>query len=120
MEDQTEAWLKRRASRWQDWPLGRLLDAKQRLGVTVSVVIPARNEQRTVAGVVGAISRSLVERVALVDELIVMDSDSTDATAQVAADAGAVVHRAADVMPSVGAIPGKGEALWKSLLVSKG
>jgi glucosyl-3-phosphoglycerate synthase len=120
MDDRTEAWLPRRASRWQDWPPGRLLDAKQRLGVTVSVVIPARNEQRTVAGVVGAISRSLVERVALVDELIVMDSDSTDATAQVAADAGAVVYRAAEVLPSAGALPGKGEALWKSLLVSKG
>jgi len=120
MEDRTEAWLQRRASRWQDWPSSRLLEAKQRLGVTVSVVIPARNEQRTVAGVVGAISRSLVERVPLVDELVVMDSDSTDATARVAADAGAVVYRAADVLPSAGSFPGKGEALWKSLLVTKG
>ncbi|MGO8955853.1 MAG: glucosyl-3-phosphoglycerate synthase [Streptosporangiaceae bacterium] len=120
MEDRTEAWLRRRASRWQDWPPGRLLAAKQRLGVTVSVVIPAKNEQRTVAGVVSAISRSLVERVPLVDELVVMDSDSTDATAQLAADAGALVYRAADVAPSAGSFPGKGEALWKSLLVTKG
>ena len=120
MEDRTEAWLRRRASRWQDWPPSQLLEAKQRAGVTVSVVIPARNEQRTVAGVVGAISRSLVGRIPLVDELVVMDSDSTDATARVAADAGAVVYRAAEVLPSAGSFPGKGEALWKSLLVTKG
>ena len=120
MEDRTDAWLRRRTSRWQDWPARQLLEAKQRLGATVSVVIPARNEQGTVAGVVGAITRSLVERVPLVDELVVMDSDSTDATAQVAADAGAVVYRAAEVAPSAGSFPGKGEALWKSLLVTKG
>ena len=120
MEEGTDGWLRRRTSRWQDWPARRLLEAKRRLGATVSVVIPARNEQGTVAGVVGAITRSLVERVPLVDELVVMDSDSTDATAQVAADAGAVVYRASEVAPSAGSFPGKGEALWKSLLVTKG
>ncbi len=120
MDDRTEAWLRRGASRWQDWPSGQLLEAKQRLGITISVVIPARNEERTVAGVVGAISRSLVDRVPLVDELVVMDSDSTDATAKVAADAGALVYRTAEVLPSAGSFAGKGEALWKSLLVTKG
>ena len=88
-------------------------------GVTISVVIPAKNEQRTVAGVVGAIARSLVRQVPLVDEIVVMDSDSTDATAQVAAQAGAIVYRASEVAPSAGSFPGKGEALWKSLLVTK-
>jgi len=120
MDDRTQAWFGRRTSRWQDWSPDRLLIAKQRLGVTISVVIPARNEQRTVAGVVGAISRSLVTQVPLVDELVVIDSDSTDATADVAAEAGAVVYRSGEVVPSAGSFPGKGEALWKSLLVTKG
>jgi glucosyl-3-phosphoglycerate synthase len=115
-----DAWFGRRTSRWQDWPPGRLLAAKQRLGVTISVIIPARNEQQTVAGVVGAISRSLVQRIPLVDELVVMDSDSTDATAEVAADAGAKVYRAREVLPAAGGFPGKGEALWKSLYVTSG
>ncbi len=119
-DDGTGAWFGRRTSRWQDWPAGRLLAAKQRLGVTISVVIPARNEQRTVAGVVTAIARSLVDEVPLVDELVVMDSDSTDATAAVAARAGAVVYRASEVAPDAGSFPGKGEALWKSLLVTRG
>jgi glucosyl-3-phosphoglycerate synthase len=49
-----------------------------------------------------------------------MDSDSTDATAGVAARAGATVHAARDVAPELGTYPGKGEALWKSLYVTKG
>ncbi|HEY2079178.1 MAG TPA: glucosyl-3-phosphoglycerate synthase [Streptosporangiaceae bacterium] len=119
-DEGTRAWFGRRTSRWQDWPPEELLAAKRQLGVTISVVIPAKNEQKTVAGVVGAIARSLVDDVPLVDELVVMDSDSTDATAAAAADAGAVVYRTADVAPAAGSFPGKGEALWKSLLVTKG
>ena len=120
MEERAEAWFARRTSRWQDWPADRLVAAKRRLGVTVSVVIPARDEQRTVGGVVRAVSGALVSRVPLVDELVVIDSDSADATADVAAEAGAVVYRAAEIMTSAGSFPGKGEALWKSLLVTKG
>ncbi len=120
MDDRTRAWFGRRTSRWQDWPDDWLLAAKQRLGVTISVVIPARNEERTVAAVVGAIARALVEDVPLVDELVVMDSDSTDATARAAARAGAEVYRTAEVMTSAGSFPGKGEALWKSLHVTTG
>src|SRR5215475_1151418 len=120
MEDRNDAWFARRTSRWQDWPADRLLAAKQQLGVTISVVIPAKNEQRTVGSVAGSVAHSLITTVPLVDELIVMDSDSTDETAEVAARAGAVVYRTDEVMPSAGSFPGKGEALWKSLLVSKG
>ncbi len=120
MDDRTQDWFARRTSRWHDWPQPQLLAAKHQLGVTVSVVIPARNEERTISAVVGSIGAALVARVPLVDELIVMDSDSTDGTAEVAARAGATVYRTAEVLPSAGSVPGKGEALWKSLLVSKG
>jgi glucosyl-3-phosphoglycerate synthase len=120
MQDSSQAWYDRRTSRWQDWPQRRLLDLKQRSGTRISVVIPARNEERTVAGVVTSIARSLMDRIALVDELVVMDSDSADGTASVAARAGAIVHRVREVAPDLGEYPGKGEALWKSLLVTKG
>ena len=120
MGDSTESWFGRRTSRWQDWPPRRLLELKLQRGSRISVVIAAKNEEPTVAGVAGAISRSLIEQIPLVDELVVIDSDSTDATAQVAAQAGAVVYRARDVAPSLGSFPGKGEALWKSLLVTQG
>jgi glucosyl-3-phosphoglycerate synthase len=108
-----------RTSHWRDWPAERLADRKQELGVTVSVVIPARNEQATVGEVVSRIARMAAET-GLVDELVVIDSDSTDGTAAAAAKAGAMVHRARDVAPHLDAFPGKGEALWKSLLVTKG
>lgn len=118
-DDIAGSWLRRRTSRWQDWPVAGLAERKRRQGTTVSVVIPARDEERTVAGVVSAIAR-LKSRTGLVDELVVMDSDSTDATPDVAADAGATVFRAREVAPELGGYPGKGEALWKSLLVTKG
>jgi glucosyl-3-phosphoglycerate synthase len=120
MDQRAENWYRHRTSHWQDWPLDKLLERKQRDRVRVSVVIPARNEARTVAGVVGPLAQALMSDAHLVDELIVIDSDSTDATAEVAAGAGATVHRARDIAPSLGTYQGKGEALWKSLLVTHG
>jgi len=55
-----------------------------------------------------------------VDEIVVIDSDSTDATYDVAASAGADVHRSAEIRPDLGSHPGKGEAMWKSLFVTLG
>ena len=115
----TMAQLGERTSRWQDWPSRRLAARKKELGTTVSVVIPARNEEATVGEVVSRIA-TLAADTGLVDELVVIDSDSTDNTAEAAARAGAMVHRARDVAPRLDAFPGKGEALWKSLLVTKG
>jgi glucosyl-3-phosphoglycerate synthase len=120
MPDQAAAWLRQRSSHWQDWPVDQLLKAKQGGGAQVSVVIPARNEERTVGRVVTTLRKALLVDVPLVDEIVVMDSDSTDGTAQVAARAGATVYRAAEVARDLGSFPGKGEALWKSLLVTRG
>jgi glucosyl-3-phosphoglycerate synthase len=70
--------------------------------------------------VVGPLAQALVSDAPLVDELVVIDSDSTDGTAEAAAAAGAVVYRASDIAPALGACRGKGEALWKSLMVTTG
>lgn len=62
----------------------------------VSVVIPARNEERTVGAVVSGIRRELSApggAVSLVDEIVVVDDGSRDATAARAAEAGATVVR---------------------------
>lgn len=100
------------------WSPEDLLEAKA--GRRVSVVIPARDEQETVGGVVAGVRQAWVERHPLVDELVVIDSDSTDATADVARRAGATVHAAKDIRPDLASFPGKGEALWKSLHVTSG
>jgi glucosyl-3-phosphoglycerate synthase len=120
VHSRARAWYGRRTWHWRDWPAEMLVEDKRRAGVRISVVIPARNEERTVGGVVGAIRETLVERVPLVDEVVVIDSDSTDETGAVAAKAGAIVYRARDIAPALGSYPGKGEALWKSLLVTDG
>ncbi|MBD8868345.1 glucosyl-3-phosphoglycerate synthase [Nocardioides donggukensis] len=114
----TEDWFGRHTHRWQDWSLPDLVAAKS--GTRVSLVVPARNEAATVGDVVSRVREALVDTVALLDEIVVIDSDSTDDTFAVAADAGAVVHRAADIRPDLGSTPGKGEAMWKSLFVTHG
>lgn len=121
MLDEVGRWLQRRSWRAADRPLESLLAAKRRTGSTVSVVLPALDEQDTVGEIVSVIRRELAGRSApLVDELVVMDSGSTDRTAEVAARAGArVVHRDA-VLPRLPARPGKGEVMWRSLLVTGG
>jgi glucosyl-3-phosphoglycerate synthase len=101
-----------------DWSADDLLVAKG--STRVSVVIPARDEEATVADVVAGVRAAWVDDVPLVDEVVVIDSDSTDGTARVAAAAGAVVHAAASVRADLGPARGKGEALWKSLHVTTG
>ena len=95
-----------------------LVDAKA--GRTVSVCLPARNEAATVGAIVGAIRDALVDRVPLVDEILVIDDHSDDATAAAAAAAGARVISAAGVLPEHGTGHGKGAALWRSLYESEG
>jgi glucosyl-3-phosphoglycerate synthase len=97
-----------------------LLRAKRRGGHRVSVVLPARDEEATVGHLVADLHERWVQQVPLVDELLVVDSDSTDATAAVARAAGADVVATTEVLPAHGSRPGKGEALWKSLAATTG
>lgn len=120
MLEEVERWLSARSWSAADRPIQRLLTAKHATGQSVSVVLPALNEEATVGDIVTVIRRDLMERVPLVDEVVVVDSGSTDRTSAVAAAAGArVVHRDA-ILPRIPAVPGKGEVLWRSLLVTGG
>ncbi len=116
----TDSWYAAHTHHWADWPLPGLVACKQRTGTRISLVLPARDEAGTVGRLVAAVRAALVEAVPLLDEVVVIDSDSTDDTAGVAAAAGATVHRASAVRPDLGTVPGKGEALWKSLFVTSG
>ncbi len=109
-------WLAKNTHHHSAFGLEALLAAKN--GTTVSVVLPALNEARTVGAIVTTF-RSLVDA-GLVDELIVIDPGSHDGTDAVARDAGATVVYEADVLPGQGRVPGKGEAMWKSLAATTG
>ncbi|MFB7180580.1 glucosyl-3-phosphoglycerate synthase [Streptomyces sp. NPDC056257] len=122
MLEEVERWLADRSWSAADRPLDQLLDRKRAAGTTVSVVLPALDEEATVGAIVEVIRRELIEGLPfpLVDELVVVDSGSTDRTAEVAAKAGArVVHRD-EILPRIPALPGKGEVLWRSLLATSG
>ncbi|MGW0392316.1 glucosyl-3-phosphoglycerate synthase [Streptomyces sp. NPDC003042] len=122
MLEEVERWLADRSWSAADRPLDQLLERKRAAGTTVSVVLPALDEEATVGAIVEVVRRDLIEGLStpLVDELVVVDSGSTDRTAEVAAKAGArVVHRDA-ILPRLPALPGKGEVLWRSLLATSG
>ncbi|MFJ5141569.1 glucosyl-3-phosphoglycerate synthase [Streptomyces sp. NPDC088707] len=119
MLEEVERWLDRRSWSVADRPLERILAAKR--NTKVSVVLPALNEEATVGDIVAVIRRELMsEAVPLVDELVVIDSGSTDRTAVVAAAAGARVVARDAILPRIPAVPGKGEVLWRSLMVTTG
>ena len=93
--------------------------AKSRPG-RVSVCLPARDEESTVGAIVATILRELGVPWGVVDEVVVVDDGSLDATAAVATAAGALVVAADEVLPGMGPGTGKGEALWKALAVATG
>ncbi len=97
------------------WTIAELEAAKA--GRTISVVLPALNEEETVASVIDTISPLLG---GLVDELIVLDSGSTDDTEIRALAAGARVISREVALPEVAPQPGKGEVLWRSLAATTG
>ena len=111
-------WFEQNTHHSSEWTLESLVAAKA--GHRVSLVVPARNEAATVGHVVTRAREALMDSAALVDEIVVIDSDSTDATARIAAEAGAAVFSAAAIRPDLGTYPGKGEAMWKSLFVTEG
>jgi glucosyl-3-phosphoglycerate synthase len=108
-------WLAERSWSRPSWTIAELEAAKA--GRTVSVVLPALNEEETVASVVASVEPMLG---GLVDELVVLDSGSTDDTAIRALTAGARVISREEAVPELPTQPGKGEALWRSLAATSG
>lgn len=118
MQEDVRRWFHERTSHATEWQASKLVDVKG--DTRVSVVLPALNEQETVGAIVSTIRTRLVERHGLVDELIVMDSGSTDGTYDAAVEAGAKVVRREEVLGEFEPLPGKGEVLWRSLAATTG
>ncbi len=97
-----------------------LLSLKQKQNVTISLALPALNEEETVGRVIRTIKNVLMQRVPLLDEIVLIDSHSTDRTRQIAEKIGVPVYIHQKILPQYGARKGKGEALWKSLYCTRG
>jgi glucosyl-3-phosphoglycerate synthase len=87
---------------------------------TISVCVPAKNEAATIGGIVTSIRMPLMEDHRLVDEIVVVDDRSSDATAAIAVAAGATVVSTLEPMGDLVPGTGKGEALWRGLAASSG
>jgi glucosyl-3-phosphoglycerate synthase len=115
LERDLAAWLARRSYRADDFPLERLCALER---PSVSVVLPARD----VVDTIGPILEQLLplHEAGLVDELVVIDGASRDGTAALAQQLGATVVQEDDVLPEHGPARGKGDALWRSLAITRG
>jgi nucleotide-binding universal stress UspA family protein len=98
----------------------KLVALKERHNLTISVGLPTLNEERTVGTVIKRVKGALMDRVPLIDQLVVIDSDSEDRTIEIATELGVPVFRHSQILPETGTHVGKGEALWKSLHVLDG
>ncbi len=83
----------------------------------MSVCLPARNEARTIGPILSELM-PLRER-GVLDQIVVVDR-SSDGTAEIARAIGAEVHAQDELMPELGPVLGKGDAMWRALPVLSG
>jgi len=100
--------------------LDYLLRLKRERGLSISLALPALNEEKTVGNVIQTIKRALVEAAPLLDEIVLIDSNSEDRTREIAQGLDVPVYIHQEVLPDYGSRRGKGEALWKSLYCTQG
>jgi glucosyl-3-phosphoglycerate synthase len=100
--------------------LDRLVDAKQRKNLSISLCLPTLNEEKTIAKEIVIMRSELMTRYPLLDEIVVIDSNSTDKTRQIARSYDVTVYKADDILPHLDKYKGKGENLWKALYVTRG
>lgn len=100
--------------------IARLIDLKRKQGLRISLGLPAHNEEATIGGVIQTMKSTLMDDVPLLDEIVLIDSNSTDFTRKIAAELGVIPYIHQETLTGLGNLRGKGEALWKSLYLLKG
>jgi len=86
----------------------------------ISLCLPALNEAKTIGKIIKTLKKSLHDKVPLLDEIVVIDSGSTDGTQEIAKKQGVQVFQSSEILPEFGNYCGKGENLWKSLYIANG
>jgi len=114
MSVRARSWYRSNTYAHDAYPARRL--AAQRAH-TVSLCLPARNEALTI----GHILTQLVplRHEGVVDQIVVVD-DSSDGTDEIARSFAVEVYDQEDLMPELGPVLGKGDAMWRALQVLRG
>jgi glucosyl-3-phosphoglycerate synthase len=111
-------WFEQRSFHHQDFSgLASPGEATRRPAVTL--ILPAREVAGTIGPILDTVAR-LNERTGLVDQVLVIDADSADGTADIARAHGAEVHSENELLPEYGPAQGKGDAMWRALSVARG
>ncbi|HEX3689736.1 MAG TPA: glucosyl-3-phosphoglycerate synthase [Solirubrobacteraceae bacterium] len=108
------SWHRSHTFHHSEFPPERLASERRH---TVSVCLPARNEQRTIGAIVSSLTP--LRDQGAIDQIVVVDASSDD-TGRIARELGAEVHKQQNLRPEMGPVQGKGDAMWRSLAVLTG
>lgn len=116
--DEIFKWVRERTFEAKDFSLPAVLrNYKKKLDKKIAIILPTLNEEKTIAKVIETALE--VKNVGIIDELILVDSASTDGTVAIAEGFGIPIYKHPEICPELGSYRGKGEAMFKSGLITK-
>jgi len=93
-------WFEQRSFRWQDF--SQLASPGSTCQPAVSLVLPTREVADTIGPILDTVVARLTERSGLIDQVLVIDADSADGTADIARARGAEVYSENELLPEFG------------------